>query len=55
MKSNLQLIALAVEARARGVTYGQLVASTTAQEQREIVEEYLRHPVKARRKAQGQG
>ena len=41
MSSNLQLIALAVEARRRGTTYGQLVASTTAQEQREIIEAFL--------------
>ena len=30
--------ALAAEARARGISYGQLAASTTAQEQKEIVE-----------------
>lgn len=41
MKKNATLIALAVEARRRGTTYGQLVASTTAQEQREIIEAFL--------------
>lgn len=35
---NMELDALAAEARARGISYGQLAASTTAQEQKEIVE-----------------
>lgn len=34
----MELDALAAEARARGISYGQLAASTTAQEQKEIVE-----------------
>lgn len=34
----MELDALAAEARARGISYGQLAASTTAQEQNEIVE-----------------
>lgn len=34
----MELDALAAEARARGISYGQLAASTTAQERKEIVE-----------------
>ena len=34
----MELDALAAEARARGISCGQLAASTTAQEQKEIVE-----------------
>ncbi len=35
---NTALCALAVEARARGISYGELVSGTTAKEQKEIVE-----------------
>lgn len=39
-RESVALTALAVEARRRGTTYGQLVASTTAQEQEEMIREY---------------
>lgn len=38
------LTALAVEARRRGVSYGQLVAATTEWEQQEIIWEYMGGP-----------
>ena len=34
------LCALAVEARARGISYGELVSRTTAKEQQEIIERF---------------
>lgn len=37
---NTALCALAAEARARGISYGELVARTTAQEQQEIIERW---------------
>lgn len=40
---SVALTALAVEARRRGTTYGQLVANTTAQEQEEIIRQYGEH------------
>ena len=33
-------LALAVEARARGISYGELVSRTTAKEQQEIIERF---------------
>lgn len=35
-----ELIALAAEARRRGITYGQLVAGTTSEERWEIIRRY---------------
>ncbi len=37
---NTELIALAAEARRRGITYGQLVAGTTSEERWEIIRRY---------------
>lgn len=37
---NTALCALAVEARARGISYGELVSRTTAKEQQEIIERF---------------
>lgn len=36
-----KVTALLLEARRRDMTYGQLVAQTTAEEQREIIRRYL--------------
>ena len=54
----MELDALAAEARARGISYGQLAASTTAQEQKEIVEAWAAKRearIKAERAADGGG
>lgn len=37
---NTALCALAAEARARGISYGELVSRTTAKEQQEIIERF---------------
>lgn len=37
---NQELTALAAEARRRGITYGQLVASTTEHQRQKIIERY---------------
>lgn len=42
--ADVELIALTIEARRRGVSYGQLVARTTEEERRKIVDEYRRGP-----------
>lgn len=49
-RESLALIALAVEARQRGVTYGRLVAATTEDERQRIVERYLKRPRSLRKK-----
>ena len=42
--ANVELIALCIAARRRGLTYGQLVAQTTEAERRRIVDKYRRGP-----------
>lgn len=39
-RANRELTALAAEARRRGITYGQLVASTTEHQRQEIIGRY---------------
>ena len=38
--ADVELIALTIEARRRGLSYGQLVARTTEEERRKIVDKY---------------
>ena len=38
--ANVELAALAAEAHRRKISYGQLIAKTTAEEQKKIVEDY---------------
>lgn len=42
--ADVELIALCIAARRRGLTYGQLVAQTTEAERRRIVDKYWRGP-----------
>lgn len=42
--ADVELIALCIAARRRGLTYGQLVAQTTEAERRRIVDKYRRGP-----------
>ena len=42
--ADVEQIALTVEARRRGVSYGQLVARTTEEERRKIVDKYRSGP-----------
>ena len=42
--ADVELIALRIAARRRGLTYGQLVAQTTEAERRRIVDKYRRGP-----------
>lgn len=49
MTESEKLIALSVEAKDRGVTYGQLVASTTEAERKKIAEKYMRRRGKGKR------
>lgn len=44
--ADVELIAQTIEARRRGVSYGQLVARTTEKERRKIVEKYRGGPQK---------
>lgn len=44
--ADVELIALTIEARRRGVSYGQLVARTTEKERQKIVEKYRGWPQK---------
>ena len=48
--ADVELIALTIEARRRGVSYGQLVARTTEEERRKIVDEYRRGPRRKKNK-----
>ena len=50
--ADVELIALCIAARRRGLTYGQLVAQTTEAERRRIVDKYRRGP---KRKENKQG
>ena len=43
-RGDVELIALCIAARRRGLTYGQLVAQTTEAERRRIVDKYRRGP-----------
>lgn len=49
-RESLALIALAVEARRRGVTYGQMVATTTEGERQQIIERYIERLGRRRKK-----
>ena len=42
--ADVELIALTIEARRRGVSYGQLVARTAKEERRKIVDKYRSGP-----------
>ena len=53
--ADVELIALTIEARRRGVSYGQLVARTTEKERRKIVEKYRGGPQKKGNKGKKQG
>ena len=44
--ADVELIALTIEARRRGLSYGQLVARTTEEERRKIVDKYRGGPQK---------
>lgn len=44
--ADVELIALTIEARRRGVSYGQLVARTTEKERWKIAEKYRGGPQK---------
>lgn len=48
------LTAMALEARRRGITYGQLAANTTPYEQQEIIRDYCKEKARNRRR-QGSG
>lgn len=45
---NEELTALALEARRRGLSYGQLVGNTTLWEQQEIIRDYCEEKAKNR-------
>lgn len=44
------LSALAVEARKQGITYGKLVANTTAAQQKTIIDRYLNRGSRAKKR-----
>ncbi len=50
-RANRELTALAAEARRRGITYGQLVASTTEHQRQEIIERYREKRIRPRKEA----
>lgn len=45
---NEELTALALEARRRGLSYGQLVGNTTLWEQQEIIRDYCEEKARSR-------
>lgn len=47
-RENMELTALAVEAKRQGMSYGQLVAATTAREQQKIIRAYMGGPAEPR-------
>lgn len=49
-ESGTALAALSIEARRRGMTYGQLTGATSREEQRQIIEKYIRQRAEARRR-----
>ena len=49
-REEMALTALALEARRRGIGYGKLVAGTTVEEQKKIVQKYEEQAGKKKRK-----